>query len=104
MSWTSRTLSRFPLPYLLRRFGIATIIIRMGAFTGKDSDCAGYAAIAVAVGMDIHDAWLLARKLDRDFHPNGESLAVAVYTEAKRMVEAGESPFGEVKLPPDVTG
>lgn len=59
----------------------------MGPVARTDNDIAGYAAIAVAIGISIEDAWSLVIELDREkFHSSGRALALSVATEAKRRV------------------
>ena len=50
----------------------------MGRIAGTDTEKAGYAAIAMAVGMSFADAWDLVDEIDSQFHPSGYALALAV--------------------------
>lgn len=62
-------------------------------YTGKDTDCAGYAAIAVAAGLEVGEAFRLARDLDRaTVYPHGQGLAQAIHDEAKRLVAQRSTP------------
>ncbi|GEM_PF-4519979 len=56
-------------------------------FTGKDSDCNGYAAIAVAAGMGFGEALTLVRNIDRAGQcASGRELAARIHLEAAEIV------------------